>query len=193
MTASHHCRMSSFVKGTSFSSEVTHLHTRVLKKTRASARARVNTRTHTYRTVKNVVLATQHEQSFTPVHSSPRVTLRSFEGTEGRGCRSERERGFAADGSGGERGEERAATKKTERQRNGVKGKREARPVCWGGTFTGHLEFAAPSTASMALEAPLPARPRFRPVVVPRSTVALWSRVTPPRGSNRPPSRGKLV
>lgn len=134
-----------------------------------NARARIHTHIHII--VKNVVLATQHEQSFTPVHSSPRVTLWSFEGSEGRGCRSERERGFAGIGGRAGRG---AATKKRERQGDERKERSEA--GVWGGTFTGHLEFAAPTTDG--IRAPFPPRTRFRPSFPVRPW--FWSRVTPP-------------
>lgn len=91
---------------------------------------------------------------------------------------------------GGRRPWRRGAAKKRERQKKGDERKERSEAGVWGGTFTGHLEFAAPTTESIRA-IPLPARPRFRPSFPVRPW--FWSRVTPPRGSNRPPSRGKLV
>lgn len=131
-------------------------------------RARANTHAHIHIVVKNVVLATQHEQSFTPVHSSPRVTLRSFEGLEGRGCRSERERGFAEEGRI-RQGRRRAATKRRKNQKRGMKRKREVRPV-WGGTFilVTWNSLPPPAVALKPLSLSSPVQLWF------------WSRVTPP-------------
>lgn len=78
---------------------------------------------------------------------------------EGRGCRSERERGFAE----GKAGEEKSDDEEERKAEKGDKREESSEVGVWGGTFTGHLEFAAPTTTD-GIRAPLPARPRFRPL-----------------------------
>lgn len=149
MTAGHHCRGAPSSRHFLLFRSYAPAHMCAEKNARARkyirvyahACARTRTHPHIHIIVKNVVLATQHEQSFTPVHSSPRVTLWSFEGSEGRGCRSERERGFA--GVGGRRGVERRRRGEKGRKR-GTKGKREARPVCVGWHFYWSLGIRCP-------------------------------------------------
>lgn len=81
---------------------------------------------HTCPQSTSVLLATQHEQSFTPVHSSPSVVLKSFEGDERAGVseRKGKDVGVAARWWAGERD-----GKEAEEGRNrGWKGREKRRP-----------------------------------------------------------------
>jgi len=68
-----------------------------------------------------------------------------------------------------------------------MKRKRDARPVCGVALLLVTWNSLLPTTDGITALCP------FVRAFVPSPPVRLWSRVTLPKGSNRPPSRGKLV
>lgn len=163
--ASHHCHGAPSSRHFLLSRTYAPAHTCAEKKTRAL--------THTRLQSTSVLLATQHEQSFTPVHSSPSVALRSFEGDERAGVseRKGKDVGVAA----GEWAGERDGKEPEEGRKGGWKGREKRRSrgvalllVTWN-SVPHHRGIRAPSTV------PLPPSPHYHPSILTVSSTFLVS------------------